>query len=659
MWLSFFACFLACLAFLYVPGVISLLFVGGKKCPGYLLLAPLISVFELEFLCILYPYLSISATSISLLFGFIILSFIFLLIGMVMRSDKPNCNLGIDFRMLLFWVAIGVIVALVFYVVPLDGPSSFNQDHDNVWHLNLIRSFCNSGNLSPLSASVYGDVSASPYGHTGGFYPAAWHAICSSTCMILSAAPAVSANALNSVIIGVVFPSAMYFFSCIVFPDNPRQHFLCAILCLSFAAFPWGFVVFGPLYPNLFGMALLPLFIAALYLLLNTEARMFSPVLIVSLVCGFVSLALAHPNTVFTAYIFAVCMLLNAEARKLKGRSYKIFAMIVTAIICCLFWLFLYKLPFLSAATSFSWPASYGLIDALLAALTFNFTSYSTASVLTILVLIGSVSLIFDESRRWLCACFGICLLFIVISIGSEGSLKHLLTGFWYTDPYRLAANLVIAAIPIAGYGLSQLVGLLEYMTPNRFGFKTASCLLVVVLFLNVFAIIRGEDGSISRSTSLGTVFAQLSDLNNLRVPRLYDAGEQRFVSEVKSIVGDSLVLNMPEDGSFFAYSQADLNVFYRQPGLTDAAGQTEQSHIIKNHLYQISSEKSVKSAVNELGAKYILLLDQGGQITSDRHTYGYYNPDEWLGFNNINDATPGFERVLSEGDMRLYKIVD
>ena len=75
------------------------------------------------------------------------------------------------------------------------------------------------------------------------------------------------------------------------------------------------------------------------------------------------------------------------------------------------------------------------------------------------LVLIGSVSLIFDESRRWLCACFGICLLFIVISIGSEGSLKHLLTGFWYTDPYRLAANLVIAAIPIAGYVLNQLVG--------------------------------------------------------------------------------------------------------------------------------------------------------------------------------------------------------
>lgn len=34
------------------------------------------------------------------------------------------------------------------------------------------------------------------------------------------------------------------------------------------------------------------------------------------------------------------------------------------------------------------------------------------------------------------------------------------------------------------------------------------------------------------------------------------------------------------------------------------------------------------------------------------------YLPENWTGVTNIDENTPGFELVLSEGDMRLYKIV-
>ena len=124
-------------------------------------------------------------------------------------------------------------------------------------------------------------------------------------------------------------------------------------------------------------------------------------------------------------------------------------------------------------------------------------------------------------------------------------------------------------------------------------------------------------------------------------------------------MVGDSLVLNCPEDGSFFAYSIGDINTYFRSPGFTDQDDLTDDARCIKNQLYRIDKNNSVRKAVVDVNAQYVMLLDLGGEITADRHTYGYYDPQEWEGFNQITDSTPGFEVVLSEGDMRLYKIVD
>ena len=43
--------------------------------------------------------------------------------------------------------------------------------------------------------------------------------------------------------------------------------------------------------------------------------------------------------------------------------------------------------------------------------------------------------------------------------------------------------------------------------------------------------------------------------------------------------------------------------------------------------------------------------------MRKNRYLFSYY-PDQWTGIDAINDQTPGFEVVLSEGDMRLYRIV-
>ena len=69
-----------------------------------------------------------------------------------------------------------------------------------------------------------------------------------------------------------------------------------------------------------------------------------------------------------------------------------------------------------------------------------------------------------------------------------------------------------------------------------------------------------------------------------------------------------------------------------------------------------MSTSQTVWNAVRESGVQYVLLLDCGsgeGRTVSKLR----YEDADWEGIETINDETPGFTPVLSEGDMRLYRI--
>ena len=67
---------------------------------------------------------------------------------------------------------------------------------------------------------------------------------------------------------------------------------------------------------------------------------------------------------------------------------------------------------------------------------------------------------------------------------------------------------------------------------------------------------------------------------------------------------------------------------------------------------------QSVQNAVDETGARYLLLLDGPEPTEGDVYTMlGDYKADMWAGLD-VNDDTPGFELVLSDGELRLYEIL-
>ena len=74
-----------------------------------------------------------------------------------------------------------------------------------------------------------------------------------------------------------------------------------------------------------------------------------------------------------------------------------------------------------------------------------------------------------------------------------------------------------------------------------------------------------------------------------------------------------------------------------------------------------ISYDDRVEEAVKNVGAEYLLLLDQGRWYNpSDPYSNFFFTYDDnslWAGIDYVRDSTPGFEVVLARDDMRLYRI--
>lgn len=673
MWTLFFACWALCAILLICPGVAFLKAIKAEWSDS-IVFSPLISVALLEIFAILFSAIGLhfalvpALASIALLVGIV-----FLMTSLFSKRCglAPSLLCGStaeNLKMLIAYIAVAMVAALFFYVLPLDGANSFNQDHDNVLHLNLIQAFAQSGDMSALGTSVYKTASVSPYLSNSSFYPAAWHMIAAIAAMGTGAEPSIAANAMNTAILTLVIPLSFFALMRSVCGGNKTPIYIGALLSVSFCAFPWAFYTFGPLYPNVFGMSSCPCFVAFFVLAFKENAfflRKRKLFFAIVFFLSFISLTFAHTNALFSSAVILIpyigYLLYDSNAAcfggVLRSRNARIFAF---CIVVSAAWVLAYKIPFLNAIASFDWPATVDVPNAVFQILAGSYNGVAQ-SMLALLVLVGIFFALRVRDLRWLVCSWLLAALLLVVASGVDGLLiKHLLTGFWYTDPYRLAATLVVCAVPLSSFGLAFLVNAFAGKAGKKAHAHLAlSVLLVALVVAIIYVPINTLRGEARPDSAFGQIQQKLTKLNKSDIPNIVAPEERVFMKKVKDTVGDSLVLNCPEDGSFFAYGLTGLNVYYRSTGLTSDASQTDESYLVKNYLFDIAYSQKVKQAIRSLNAEYVLVLDQGGAITADRHTYGYYEPFEWNGINKIRDDTPGFEVVLSEGDMRLYRIVD
>ena len=696
MWGLFFAAALAGALFLYVPAALAL---AGFRMhvASAIAFAPLVGIPATIALCLLYAQVGITANWATIFFPQLVAGLVICIAGRLRARDLPRRRFGerspeacrFDMRALALYIGVGVVVSAVMFAGFLQDPSSYMQEYDNISHMGSIRCFVESGNWSPFNTSLYAsaaDAAINPLSGSG-FYPTAWYNVSAFMVSLLGVPVTLAENAANFVFVGVALPASMFAFMRIVFQN--RRDIVCwgAACVLAFSAFPWMLIAWGPLYPNTSAYCLVPLVAALFVAILRTGAprreRFGAAALFV---VGIVALAFAQPNAVFVVAVWLIpfCIYRAAIAADLFHREgtakwqMRILFAAVAAVLICVIWWVVYHLPFLSAVVEHSWGAAQYPLEAVFHALMLGFMDDGVQLVLMVFVFVGMFWTFKERRWLWLSASYVLACGMFIVGVSTSGRLQHLLTGFWYTDYYRVAAMAALFGVPLASMGIALVARTLasafsrlgdsQGNPATRWAAPAACAICAVVLAAGMFAPVS-EDEERPATTdeipqmdrgSMCSVLQRLAWQNNVNY--IYTTPEKEFVAEVEKIIPEgAVVINNPNDGSCFCYVVDGMRTYYRYLRTYGEGGETRDSELIRSRLDCVDTDERVREAVENVGAQYLLLLDQGRQYNpSDPDSNFFFTYEDnrlWAGIDDVRDSTPGFEVVLARDDMRLYRI--
>lgn len=699
MWTGFFVAMLAAAVFLYVPGFCALKALRMESVVAFCC-APLASIPLYTLLSTVYPSLGVFASWGSLFAPATAAGLIAWAVSFfATRRRAPrfaradSCGsflagrLSADWSILAAYIVVGFVSTGMLFVGNLASPESFLQSWDNVHHLSSVQAFFESGNYSSFTTSSYAapvDRAIDPFASDSAFYPSAWHCIAAMAMGASGASCATAINAVNAVLAAVVLPAGMFMLLRTLFSGKRAVVYAGAFVTTVFAAFPWGFLTFGPLYPNLLSYVLIPS-VAAMFVkaFAPKEAVWQRVVFAFVFFLGLVSLAISQPNAVFSLGVFlapycVVSAMRIGDCAKISDRVRPVakVALATGAVLAIAgIWCVMYKMPFLSAVVGFDWPAKTSPVQAIANIGLLSFVETPAQPLLALLVAVGIVAALVDRSRRWVVFSYAFACIIYFFDMATDGFLKHLLSGFWYTDQWRTAAMAALFAVPLAAWGAATVARgaksiVVRLATPGDNALRYGRCVMAATpLVLAAFIAFPSFDfaGSHRIETAYTTVGGRV-ETQNADVPlNFLGDDERRFVEQVREIVPeDQVLINEPDDGSVFLYGLDGVRIYYRYfTGYGLESGESSDSFLIRGHLDEIAFNEEVREAVDNIGAEYVLVLDQGdaepcGPAGESRRFLPYHgvHKEAWQGIVEIDDETPGFEAVLSEGDMRLYRIV-
>lgn len=674
MWVEF--CIAAAVAalLLYVPGYLIFRACGFARFLA-VLCAPLFSVLAYVVFGLFWDIAGVTVSWKAVVGGAFFFGCLLFAIALFLRKDPgrsrdqqcqlPQFEYRRDYALLAAYAIVGVAVATYVFLYNLDQSISFIQEYDNTFHLGAIRTFIDHGTYSILHVSRSGEG-------VGAFYPAAWHVLVALVTQIAGVEITTAVNAVNFVLCSLVFPLAMLAMLRFFFAKKPVIVLFGCICVLGLVDFPWHFLSFGPLYSNLLSYTFLPAAVVVFVLIVQQGIPLRSRIKYgVMLAAGACVLLAAQPNSIFTALyllspycVYRICQAVQAGSIVNKKR-WK--ALLSVGFIACVFivWTACFLSPyFQNGILSVPWNSFTSLRQAVVNVILFSPISDAGAAQLlpAILIVLGILYACKHREYLWMVASYSVMAFVYVLSAATDGALKLYFAGFWYADTYRIAANLAIFAIPLICMGMYVLAKGVKavfhhFADPEFYKQKAGGMATAIVLVL--FAACNYYPSFFAAGfgyvdTAFGMYASKFSEANSQTAVNVYDSDEQDFVEQVIDYLPeDTKVLNSPNDGSAFAYGLNGLHVYY-----TTLQNFEENTKVLRDSLCNVASDKEVQDVLRENNLEYVLILDYGGQEADDRRWLWFYNKDEWAGFNEITDNTPGFEAVLSEGDMRLYRLV-
>ena len=701
MWTQFILASLTTVLVLYLPGYLFWRAFRFERMMATCT-APLASIAGLGIIGIVFERAGVPATAVtvgSTLMAICVLALLVsVLVGKVRKQagnaildypadrsatqEEGRRNSKLDWAILGAAVVCGLIVTGFVFLASIGSPEAFYSRWDNQIHVSYVRAFLDSQTWSSLVASPYLGVPEYAKAHLvePEFYPAALHEIMAFVCSATGVSVPCSMNAVNAMFAGVVIPVSMISFIKAAFPESVATHAAGIVTASICSVFPWWLFIAGPLYPNFAGTTLIPASAAcAIALLKNGLALRKLPSTLMLGACSIAALGLMQPNTVFFLFVvlasYGASHLYHFVDEKTAVRTQDadqdgnhprpalnmraIGAVALYTVCLVLFWTACLHAPFLESVVEYE----VGVDDNVLGVIITTIGMPASEPLFFIAVVAGIVICCRKRCFWVLVPALFMGISYIAASCWPE-TIGRFLVGFWYTDTRRIGPSFGFTLVPLAACGLGALIEAImkprkKDAGPSRSARLGISCAIAAAFFgLTLFPTFTFEAFGDSHTTGFGMFRDNLYEGYNPEIDHVYSAKEIAFTNKVRDTIGtEPLVLNMPHDGSGFAYGVTGLNGYYR---LFGTGYQTDDAKIIRKNLYRYATNDNVKAAVKRTGAQYVLLLDY--QVPFEEGFWfgsRYTDPDVWKGLNSITDETPGFSVVLSEDDMRLYKIED
>lgn len=298
----------------------------------------------------------------------------------------------------------------------------------------------------------------------------------------------------------------------------------------------------------------------------------------------------------------------------------------------------------------------------------------SYAVVVGVLMVCGALLACFS-ARTWpaVAGMAGAVVLFI-LAAGPEDNPFRWLTGFWYTDPPRIAPLVHIFGVVFAALALDQLCTLLVWLIhPQRArtnalaGARTdapASAaastdvrsdtlarlerqqLAAAGLAFVVLAAVFVTTGAFRHDVRVDTASIRYG-ITEHPDGRALMGGEQDFIRSLGPLLpADAVVIGDPFNGLPYIYSLTGHQTVYFQNVST--AGSKDKDYL-RRHFRNIGADPRVCPALRSTGATYLY---------DDQPIRGYQHSakHQWPGFHNI-DFSHGFRLIASHGSAALYEI--
>lgn len=548
---------------------------------------------------------------------------------------------------LLGLVPAGVIGAVI-VAEGFRNPGTLSQTYDAVFHYNALRWILTSGDASALTLGGLG---------TGdpAFYPAAWHDFGSLVVLTSDASVAVAANVTTAMIAVLVWPLGCLFLVRQIFGRSVSALAVTGVVSVAFAAFPWGLLSFGVLWPNVLAFALMPVGLGAGLSILGmtTQDTLTRGRAWFVLVATVLATGLAQPNATFGLValllfpaLFALVMWVFRQFR--EGRALlAVTAPLVAAVAAVTAWRAVHSVEKITSVKEFDGWKPFESVPAAVGETLLNATNGRDPMwLLSAAVVAGMFFALRGRTTSWIpFSHAGMAALF-VMSAAVQTETTYVFTGFWYNDSNRLAAMIPVTGVVLGVGGIAWSAAALreraEAWEPNRIRNRLPSrvavsgALGVLVLLVTTFWYqewaIRG----------INVYYNATGD----PVDTLVQRSEREFYHRVDRVVpDDAVVAANPWDGGALLWALTGTRVLYPHLG----GGWSEAQTYLAKHLNDVASDPRVCEYLERTNVQYLL---DGTQRFWISHGGNYAYP----GLTRAAQR-PGFEVVARQGRLKLYRI--